>query len=137
MAAWRSAHVLYAGSEQLFIKEYFDQNPISQLGIIVTRNKVAIKLTELSGTPLRPGCGDDDLGNTTDTDCPGWVTDEVGTPSHHMEKLRDQITTEDVPSFQNALEMARQSLPYVLRCCRRWVGVCGGERGTAHAPDEW
>jgi len=34
---------------QGFILEYFDQNPISQLGIIVTRDGLAEKLTELSG----------------------------------------------------------------------------------------
>ncbi|XP_031575116.1 general transcription factor IIH subunit 2-like [Actinia tenebrosa] len=34
-----------------FITEYFDQNPISQIGIILTRNKRAEKLTELSGNP--------------------------------------------------------------------------------------
>jgi transcription initiation factor TFIIH subunit 2 len=32
-----------------FIGEYFDQNPISQLGIIITRDGIAEKLTELSG----------------------------------------------------------------------------------------
>jgi transcription initiation factor TFIIH subunit 2 len=36
-----------------FIPEYFDQNPISQLGLIVTRNAVAEKLTDLSGNPRR------------------------------------------------------------------------------------
>ncbi|XP_028516675.1 general transcription factor IIH subunit 2 isoform X2 [Exaiptasia diaphana] len=34
-----------------FITEYFDQNPISQLGILITKNKRAEKLTELSGNP--------------------------------------------------------------------------------------
>ena len=32
-----------------FIEEYFDQNPISQLGIITTKNKRAEKVTELGG----------------------------------------------------------------------------------------
>ena len=32
-----------------FIYDYFDQNPISQMGVIITRNGVAEKLTELSG----------------------------------------------------------------------------------------
>ncbi|CAH1757234.1 13968_t:CDS:2 [Entrophospora sp. SA101] len=32
-----------------FILEYFDQNPISQLGIIVTKTGVAEKITSLSG----------------------------------------------------------------------------------------
>ncbi|ELK11416.1 Baculoviral IAP repeat-containing protein 1 [Pteropus alecto] len=35
---------------EYFIEEYFDQNPISQIGIIVTKSKRAEKLTELSGT---------------------------------------------------------------------------------------
>lgn len=34
-----------------FIVEYFDQNPISQLGIITTKNKRAEKITDLSGNP--------------------------------------------------------------------------------------
>ena len=33
-----------------FIDEFFDQNPISQLGIILTQNKRAEKITELTGT---------------------------------------------------------------------------------------
>ncbi len=36
-----------------FILSYFDQNPLSQLGIIVTRNSVAEKLTELSGMKIQ------------------------------------------------------------------------------------
>lgn len=36
-----------------YVEEYFDQNPISQLGIMVTRNKRAEKITELGGNPRR------------------------------------------------------------------------------------
>ncbi|XP_053557421.1 general transcription factor IIH subunit 2 isoform X2 [Bombina bombina] len=36
---------------EYFVDEYFDQNPISQTGLIVTRNKRAEKLTELAGNP--------------------------------------------------------------------------------------
>lgn len=32
-----------------FILEYFDQNPISQLGVIVTKGGIAEKLTDLTG----------------------------------------------------------------------------------------
>lgn len=32
-----------------FIAEFFDQNPLSQLGIILMRNGVAERLTDLSG----------------------------------------------------------------------------------------
>ncbi|VDP84779.1 unnamed protein product [Echinostoma caproni] len=34
-----------------FVRDYFDQNPISQLGIIVTADRRAERLTELSGNP--------------------------------------------------------------------------------------
>lgn len=34
---------------QLFVEEFFDQNPISQLGIILLKNKRAEKLSELAG----------------------------------------------------------------------------------------
>ena len=36
---------------EAFIHEYFDQNPISQLGFIVSANKLAYQVTELSGNP--------------------------------------------------------------------------------------
>ncbi|KAH9514154.1 General transcription factor IIH subunit 2 [Bulinus truncatus] len=38
---------------EFFIEEYFDQNPISQLGLIISRNKRAEKITELGGNPRR------------------------------------------------------------------------------------
>ena len=34
-----------------FIPQYYDENPISQLSLIITRDKIAEKLTELSGNP--------------------------------------------------------------------------------------
>ncbi|CAN0476854.1 unnamed protein product, partial [Scytosiphon promiscuus] len=36
---------------QDFVTNYFDQNPLSQLGILVTREGRAEKITELSGNP--------------------------------------------------------------------------------------
>jgi transcription initiation factor TFIIH subunit 2 len=36
-----------------FIDEFFDQNPISQMGIIITKNKRAEKLSELAGNPRK------------------------------------------------------------------------------------
>lgn len=38
---------------QEFVKRYFDQNPLSQLGVIVTRNQTAEKLTDLTANPTR------------------------------------------------------------------------------------
>ena len=34
-----------------FIREYFDQNPISQLSLCITRDRIAERITELSGNP--------------------------------------------------------------------------------------
>uniref|UniRef100_UPI003AAA29C2 general transcription factor IIH subunit 2 isoform X4 n=1 Tax=Centroberyx gerrardi TaxID=166262 RepID=UPI003AAA29C2 len=38
---------------EAFVEEYFDQNPISQVGIITTKNKRAEKLTDLAGNPKK------------------------------------------------------------------------------------
>ena len=48
-----SRHAVTLNVVESFIREYFDQNPISQLGIIVTKNSRAEKITELSGMWLR------------------------------------------------------------------------------------
>ena len=34
-----------------FIREYFDQNPISQMSLCITRDRIAERITELSGNP--------------------------------------------------------------------------------------
>ncbi|KAN0026533.1 hypothetical protein ACTFIV_007521 [Dictyostelium citrinum] len=69
---------------ELFIKEFFDQNPISQLSIIITKNSKAEKISELSGNPLR-----------------------------HIQAMKDAIAMEGEPSIQNSLEVALSSLCYV------------------------
>lgn len=51
-----------------FVEEYFDQNPISQVGIITTKNKRAEKLTELAGNPSKHVCA---LRKAVDTVCLG------------------------------------------------------------------
>ena len=42
---------------QLFVREFFDQNPLSHLSIMMLRNGRAERLTELSGSPVRPSPG--------------------------------------------------------------------------------
>ncbi|KAK4475459.1 hypothetical protein MN116_002511 [Schistosoma mekongi] len=70
-----------------FVREYFDQNPISQLGIIVTSDRRAERLTELSGNP-RP----------------------------HLAALQSLYTRTCVgePSLQNALLLAESRLKYTI-----------------------
>jgi transcription initiation factor TFIIH subunit 2 len=76
-------HLLTIRYASEFVTEYFEQNPISQLGIIGMRDGLAIRISDMSGNPtehianLKLLAGKDPLGN---------------------------------PSLQNALEMARAAL---------------------------
>ncbi|XP_077572159.1 general transcription factor IIH subunit 2-like isoform X1 [Stigmatopora nigra] len=71
---------------EAFIDEYFDQNPISQVGIIMTKNKRAEKLTDLSGNPKK-----------------------------HMTALRKAVDTVCLgePSLYNSLNLALQTLKHM------------------------
>ncbi|KAJ1974006.1 hypothetical protein H4R34_004885 [Dimargaris verticillata] len=70
---------------EVFIAEYFDQNPLSQLGVLVTRDAVAEKISELGGNPLE-----------------------------HIRSLhiKRNTMTRGEPSLQNALEIAMNSLSH-------------------------
>ena len=63
-----------------FVREFFEQNPISQLGIIGMRDGVAVRISDISGNPEQHIAA---LNKLKDTD-----------PKGH-------------PSMQNALEMSR------------------------------
>ncbi|EZF32360.1 hypothetical protein H109_03336 [Trichophyton interdigitale MR816] len=68
---------------QKFVQEFFEQNPISQLGIMGMKDGIAVQISEMSGNP-----------------------------TEHMLALH-ALRAEDpkgLPSLQNALEMARGSL---------------------------
>lgn len=72
----------YAAS---FVREFFEQNPISQLGIIGMRDGVAVRISDVGGNP-----------------------------SDHLERLKE-LEPQDPqgnPSLQNALEMCRGALLY-------------------------
>lgn len=66
-----------------FVREYFEQNPISQLGVMGMRDGVAVRISDMSGNP-----------------------------TEHIERLRDLENTDPMgaPSLQNALEMCRGAL---------------------------
>ena len=66
-----------------FVTEFFEQNPISQLGIIGTRDGLALTISPLSGNP------NDHISN--------------------IQKLHEQ-EPRGQPSLQNALDMARAAL---------------------------
>ncbi|KAG6023305.1 hypothetical protein E4U41_002053 [Claviceps citrina] len=74
---------LTVGYAMAFVKEYFEQNPISQLGILGMRDGVAVRVSDLGGNP-----------------------------AEHIERLRavEAQEAQGNPSLQNALEMCRGAL---------------------------
>lgn len=38
---------------QRFVREFFDQNPLSQLGILAMKDGLAVRMSETSGSPVR------------------------------------------------------------------------------------
>jgi transcription initiation factor TFIIH subunit 2 len=64
-----------------FFREYFSQNPLSQLGLVVTRNGIAERLTELSGNP-----------------------------ETHIAALKEHLDAAGDMSIQNSLELVNISL---------------------------
>jgi transcription initiation factor TFIIH subunit 2 len=67
-----------------FINEYFDQNPLSHISVIISRDSVAEKLTELGGNP-----------------------------KSHIQALRKNLDKgRGNCSFQNGLELSYKTLLY-------------------------
>lgn len=76
-------HRLTLSYAAAFVREYFEQNPISQLAIVGMRDGVAVRISDMGGNP-----------------------------AEHLERLRD-LEGQDPqgnPSLQNALEMCRGAL---------------------------
>ncbi|KAK6398883.1 hypothetical protein LTR65_000440 [Meristemomyces frigidus] len=76
-------HLLTITYTIAFVREYFEQNPISQLGILGMREGLAIRVSDMSGNP-----------------------------NDHITALKQLRSTEPKgnPSLQNALDMARAAL---------------------------
>lgn len=72
------------GGLQKFIGEFFDQNPISQLSLIMTKDRIAEKCTDLSGNSKA-----------------------------HIEKLQNVAVTKGVASIQNTIELAMSNLRHI------------------------
>ena len=66
-----------------FVREYFEQNPISQLGILGMRDGLAVRVSDMSGNPEEHAAA--------------------------LQALREQ-EPKGHPSLQNALDMARGAL---------------------------
>lgn len=71
-----------------FVREYFEQNPISQMGIVMMRQGIAKRVAEMTGNPA-------------------LLIDRL----REVEKDKEP---EGDPSLQNALEMCRGELLYVI-----------------------
>ncbi|KAI7283961.1 TFIIH basal transcription factor complex, subunit SSL1 [Hortaea werneckii] len=76
-------HLLTINYTIVFVREFFEQNPISQLGILGMREGLAIRVSDMSGNP-----------------------------NDHINALKQLRGTEPKgnPSLQNALDMARAAL---------------------------
>lgn len=76
-------HLLTIHYTQEFVRQYFEQNPISQLGIIGMRDGLAVRVSDMSGNP-----------------------------EEHIAALQALCDQEPKgsPSLQNALDMARGAL---------------------------
>lgn len=97
--------IRYASS---FVSEFFEQNPISQLGIIGMRDGLAVRISNMSGNP----------------------NDHISS----LQELRKQ-EPRGQPSLENALEMARASLFHAPSHGTREVLLVFGALHTADPGD--
>lgn len=97
-----SRHLLSLQYAREFVTEYFDQNPIGQLSILITREGIAERITGMGG-------------NT----------------SEHIASLQSRrLYTKGEPSLQNALEMARSNLAHLPTANSREVVIIFGSLTT-------
>lgn len=75
---------IVANCVEAFVREFFDQNPLSHLGVITLRNGVAHRLTDLSGSP-----------------------------ETHFKALRANLECAGDASIQNAIDLARGYLTQI------------------------
>lgn len=91
-----------------FVREFFEQNPISQLGILGMRDGLAIRISELSGNP-----------------------------NDHISALKELRNTEPkgAASLQNALDMSRAALYHTPSHGTREVVIILGALSSADPGD--
>ncbi|KAL5291426.1 GTF2H2 family protein [Megaselia abdita] len=93
---------------EMFIQEFFDQNPISQMGIIALKGKRAEKLTELTGTSKK-----------------------------HIQVVQEltKLNPSGEPSLQNGLDMALKALKVLPTHASREILVIMGSLTTCDPVD--
>jgi len=92
-----------------FVDAFFDANPMSQLGWIGMRNKMAEKLSEMSGNPRKQ--------------------------IEFVKSMRSKYTCGGEPSLQNALEMALSTLKHMPTHTSREVLIIMGSLTTCDPGD--
>lgn len=99
---------LICESVTTFAKEYFDQNPISQLSIVMTRNSEATKLSSFSSNE-----------------------------KHHAEAIQKalRLGASGAASLQNALNVAKKNLAAVPPYAMKEIIVCYGSLSTCDPGD--
>lgn len=93
-----------------FVSEFFDQNPISQLGIVAMRNGIATVISDLSGNPI------DHINNLKSY------------------KINNNEAKGD-PSLQNALEMSRGLLLHTSQHSTKEILIIFGTLFTSDPGD--
>ena len=101
-----SRFICTASILEKFIREFFDQNPISQLGLIITRDGAAVKVEELCGNP-----------------------------NQLLLALKQQKELKGEPSLQNCLELARGALKHMPSHASREILVIFGSLTTCDPGD--
>lgn len=85
-----------------FVVEWFDQNPLGQIGVVGMRAGIGERIGEMSGKFLQDKW---------------WSTIFIllGNPQDVLKCLSDRTRLEPTgePSLQNAIEMARSSMRYI------------------------
>lgn len=103
-----SNSIVFSQLLEIFIDEFFDQNPICQVGIILLKDKRSEKLTEMSGSVRK-----------------------------HIKALKDlsKLSLTGEPSLQNGLELARQSLKMIPSHASREIVVIMSSLTTCDPTD--
>lgn len=98
--------VFVANCVEAFVREFFDQNPLSQLGIVIIKNGVAHRLTDLSGSP-----------------------------ESHIKALGNNLECSGDSSLQNALDLAHGYLSQIPSYGHREVLVLYSALSTCDPGD--
>lgn len=93
-----------------FVTEWFDQNPLGQIGIVGMRGGIGERICEMSGaSPALIPCSLFFLFSLFFWNC------NIGNPQDVLHAISERHKLEPVgePSLQNAIEMARSSMRFV------------------------